>query len=328
MRLAPALSFALLSLAAIVPLATHAATKADEGFAAMLLYDGDAAVPRNRITRAHAGDDVVYFIKWKEPVARSSLRCVVTGPDTDIDDTQPFETDEPNGFSVCPIETEVTDAGEYKFVQYLDGQKVGEATITLDAVGFFDRMSRRGRGKWILAAAALVVLGIYFVRRAVTGDTRSLKQLVRGESGAERAVAIAAATKGAASGLDGAAALKRANAPPAPPPPDPLDEFRKRLAADASHRPSSAEDAWSIARAARKAGDTATAVAALRGFDKAWPGHALVPEMYLFSAKMMAEDMGNPDMARRIAAHIVQKYPGHFAAPEAKRLLESLPQGG
>lgn len=43
---------------------------------------------------------------------------------------------------------------------------------------------------------------------------------------------------------------------------------------------------------------------------------------------MMAEDMGNTDMARRIATHIVQKYPGHFAAPEARRLLASLPQSG
>lgn len=47
--------------------------------------------------------------------------------------------------------------------------------------------------------------------------------------------------------------------------------------------------------------------------------------MYLFSAQMMAGELKNPDMARRIAEHLMQKFPGHFVAPEATRLLTTLP---
>ena len=318
-------AFAFAAMLAAAADASAAAAKLDEGFAGVVLTDGSSLVPRNRITRARAGDDVAYWIKWKDPMPRSRLRCVVTGPDnTNIDDTVDFEEPEGSGFSVCPIETESGDAGEFTFTQYIDGEKVGEARITLDPLPFFDKMTRRRQGKIILAGFALLIVGIYWFRRWRTGDTRSMKQLARGETGAEMAVELAVASRGTVS----SAAVPRKSGPKAPPPApvDPVADFKKRLAGDAAHRASSAEEAWTIARAARKAGDTAVAVAAVRGFDKAWPGHALVPEVYLFSARMMAEDLGNPDMARKIAQHILQKYPGHFVAPEAKRLLAALPQ--
>ena len=104
-----------------------------------------------------------------------------------------------------------------------------------------------------------------------------------------------------------------------------LAQFKQRLAADPAHRAATGEAAFALAKTARKAGDGVAAVAAIKGFDKAYPGHALVPEVYLFSAQMMAGELKNPDMARRIAEHILQKYPGHFVAPEAKRLLATLP---
>jgi hypothetical protein len=300
-----------------------AAAKLDEGFASMVLTDGTSLIPRNRITNARAGDDVVYWIKWKDPMPRSTLRCVVTGPDTNIDETENFAEPEGGGFSICAIETETGDAGQYTFTQYLDGEKVGEAHITLDPLPFFDKMTRRRQGKIILAAFALLIVGIYWFRRWRTGDTRSMKQLARGETGAEMAVELAVASRGTVSSVP--TRVKSASKAPPLEPADPVADFKKRLAVDPAHRASSAEEAWTVARAARKAGDTAVAVAAVRGFDKAWPGHALVPEVYLFSAKMMFEDLANPEMARKIAQHIVQKYPGHFVAPEAKRLLAALP---
>lgn len=284
--------------------------KADEGFASMVVSDGTSVEPRNRITHATAGDDVVYWIKWKDPLPRATLRCVITGPDnTHIDEREELPEQDAGGFSTCAMETESSDAGVFRFTQYLDGEVVGEATFTLDSPSFFGTMTRRKQGKYILAAAGLLVFGIYWARRWMTGDKRSIKQLVRGENGAEMAVAIAVATKGAASGLPVRPVLKpsKVEPPPEAPPGSP------------------AEAAWKTAKAARKAGDVAAAVAAVRGFDKAYPGHELVPEVYLFSAQMMANELENPDMARKIAQHILAKYPGHFVAPEAKRLLAALP---
>ena len=67
-------------------------------------------------------------------------------------------------------------------------------------------------------------------------------------------------------------------------------------------------------------------MAVLRGFDKLFPGNEAIPEVYVFSAKLMAEDLGNAEMARKILEHVLQKYPGHFVAQEAKKYLQSMPQ--
>jgi len=79
-----------------------------------------------------------------------------------------------------------------------------------------------------------------------------------------------------------------------------------------------------IAKAARAAGDTNTAIAAVRGFDKAFPANALIPDVFVFTAKLMAEDLKNTEMARKIAEHVIAKYPGHYLAQEAKRILQTL----
>lgn len=71
--------------------------------------------------------------------------------------------------------------------------------------------------------------------------------------------------------------------------------------------------------------DSNAAVAALRGFDKLYPAHSAIPEVYLLSAQIMAEDLKNNAMARKILEHIMAKYPGHHVAPEAKRYLQTLP---
>ena len=64
---------------------TFALTKIRDGFAAMVLTDGTSFLPRTRITRAESGDDIVYWIQWQEPIPRSQLRCVISGPGTNID---------------------------------------------------------------------------------------------------------------------------------------------------------------------------------------------------------------------------------------------------
>jgi len=71
--------------------------------------------------------------------------------------------------------------------------------------------------------------------------------------------------------------------------------------------------------------DPSAAIAALRGFDKLNPGHSAIPEVYLLSAQILAEDLKNTAMARKILEHILAKFPGHHVAQEAKRCLQALP---
>jgi tetratricopeptide (TPR) repeat protein len=344
-----------------------ALTKLRQGFATMLVTDGVSLIPRNPVNRAHAGDDVYFWIQWKEPVPKSSLRCVITGPDnTNIDETQNFAEAEGEGFSVCGMETEDSDGGTYYFTQYLDGEKVGESSINIEKEPFF-KLSMRKKWKYMLGALGFVAIGAYWIRRKMTGDTRSLKQVLGGESAAERAVqdAIAIGTKAGG----GVAVPPIAARVPEAPKPDPATELRKMglqfqmligqpdksqglelgaryigqllkagreadalkvfkecLAASPAFRLAQAEEVLPMAKAARAANDPQAAVAAVRGFDKAYPGHALIPDVYLFSAKLMAEDLRNVDMARKILEHVLAKYPGHYLAQEAKRYLQAMPQ--
>ncbi len=94
---------------------------------------------------------------------------------------------------------------------------------------------------------------------------------------------------------------------------------------DKAARIANPDDVLPVAKAARAAGDPNTAVAAVRGFDKAFPGNTLIPDVFVFSAKLMAEDLKNTDMARKILEHVVAKYPGHYLAQDAKKYLTSLP---
>ena len=362
--------FAGVFLPALLLLCADAAalTKMRDGFATMLVTDGVSLIPRNPVNRAIVGDDVIYWIQWKEPVPKSTLRCVVTGPDTDIDETQNFAEAEGEGFSVCGMGTEDADAGTYTFVQYLDGEKVGEKQILVEKEPLFGKLSLRKKWKYMMAALGAVILAVYWVRRKMTGDTRSLKQVLGGESAAERAITDAIAIGAKAGG--GVVVPPIAARAPAPPPVDEGAELRKLgmqfdtmiaqadkakalelgaryiglllksskesealkvfkacLAANPAFRLAQPEDVLPLAKAARAAKDANAAVAAVRGFDKAFPGNALIPDVYLFSAKLMAEDLGNVEMARKILQHVMTKYPGHYLAQEAKRYLQSLPQG-
>ncbi len=103
-----------------------------------------------------------------------------------------------------------------------------------------------------------------------------------------------------------------------------VNVFKECLAADPTFRLGLPEEVLPVAKAARAAGDPNAAIAALRGFDKAYPGHELVPDVYVFSAKLMAEELKNPEMARKILQHVVTKYPGHYLAQDAKKYLQSL----
>ncbi len=356
----------LAALVLFVSLDAAAVTKIREGFATMVATDGTSLLPRNPVTRARAGDDVYYWIQWKEPIPRSTLRCVIKGPDTNVDETENFAEAEREGYSVCGVETESSGSGTYTFTQYLDGNMVGEQSINVEKEPFF-KGSLRKRWKSMITGLGLIILVGYWIRRKMTGDKRSIKEVFGGE-----AAAIPAAREALTIGsrIDGSAPAM-VMTPPAPPKVDEASElcklgqqyqtlmaqvdktkglelgrnylglllkarnepeaikvFKECITADAAFRPGQAEEVLLIAKAARGAGDSKAAVAALRGFDKVYPGHALIPDMYMFSAKLMAEDLGNAEMARKILQHVLVKYPGHYLAQEAKRYLDSMPKTG
>jgi hypothetical protein len=342
----------------------EALTKMREGFASMVVTDGTSLMPRNRITVGHAGDEVVYWIQWKEPVPKSSLRCVITGPDTNLDDTENFAEAEGEGYSICGMQADDADAGTFHFTQYLDGEKVGEASILVEKQSFFSDLSFRKKWKYMMGALAAIILAVYWIRRKMTGDTRALKEILGGEAPAAAAVrdAIVIGSRANPAGAP-AAAPATANSKAKDGPdlkklgaqfeyymgqPDKsqgLDAGRRYLAAliaakddggaikvlkqcaaaDPAFRLSNPDDVLPLAKAARAAGDSQAAVAAVRGFDKAFPGHALIPDVFLFTAKLLAEDLRNTEMAKKILEHILQKYPGHYLAQEARRYLQSMP---
>jgi hypothetical protein len=355
----------LATLACLASPDACAATKVRDGFASMLVTDGTSLIPRNPITRARGGEDVYYWIQWKDPMPRSTLRCVITGPDTKIDETENFAEAEGGGFSICGMDSEDADGGTYHFTQYLDGEMVGERSIVLEEEPFF-KGGMRKRWKWMMGALALIIIAGYWIRRTMSGDKRSLKQVMGGEPQAER-VAREAIAIGSRVGAGGQGASGR----PMPPKDDDAGEraklgrqfqtliaqadkskgleigrrylslllkegnpseavkvFKECIAADPAFRPAQAEEVLPIAKAARAAGDPKAAVAALRGFDKAHPGHGLIPEVFVFSAKLMAEDLNNAQMARKILQHVLERYPGHYIAQDAKRYLQSMPPPG
>jgi len=106
--------------------------------------------------------------------------------------------------------------------------------------------------------------------------------------------------------------------------PEAAGVFKDCLGLDPAFALADAEEVLPIANAARAAGDAKTAVAALRGFDRKYPGHSLLPDVYVFSAKLMADDLGNTEVAKKMLKHVTERYPEHPLSSEAKRALEAM----
>jgi hypothetical protein len=196
---------------------------------------------------------------------------------------------------------------------------VSEQSLLVEKPGFFSswKVSRRKQYKYMMGALALVIIGVVWIRRKMAGDHRGAAEVFRSDKAppiARENVTIGSRVAGGGAAVAAAAAA---------PPPDPLATFKKRLGVDPAYR-LPPEEVLPVAKAARAAGDPQTAIAALRGFDKANPGHALIPDVYLFSAKLMAEDLGNKDMARKVLEHLVAKYPGHHLAQDARGYLKAM----
>ncbi len=77
-----------------------------------------------------------------------------------------------------------------------------------------------------------------------------------------------------------------------------------------------------LARRSLERGRFEQAGALLRGFDKRWPGHADLPEVYLLGGRLLAEGARDAAGARRLFEHVIAAYPGSAAAAQARRFLQ------
>ncbi|MDR2186586.1 MAG: hypothetical protein LBE62_00875, partial [Azonexus sp.] len=78
------------------------------------------------------------------------------------------------------------------------------------------------------------------------------------------------------------------------------------------------------AKEARRQHDPKLALDIMRAFDKNHPGHPLIPDVYFLSASILCEDLRRDDMADRIFAAIVKRYPEHACAAQAGKYRETL----
>ena len=315
------------AVAGIVTLTGAAApAKLEEGLSTGVTRRGQL----NRVDKAYTTDQVYYWIRVEgsKEGQRSVTHCVVTDPRgvPIVDSKDAFEGDGEDDYLFCGVDgdDEELAAGSYKFEISLNGEKVGERIVPISEKSFFAGLSSRKKYRYALGVLGLIVLvGGWMmkkVREKKGGETPEPPQGVRG-------VVIGSNVPAAA--MSAAAAPAAQKAPAAPPPPTSEDlakNFKAKVAADADFRIARAEDVLPIAKAARAAGDSKTAIAAVRGFDKTFPGHALIPDVFVFSAKLLAEDLRNPAMARKILEHVVAKYPGHHLAQEARNYLKGMPQ--
>ncbi|WP_028312541.1 tetratricopeptide repeat protein [Derxia gummosa] len=105
-----------------------------------------------------------------------------------------------------------------------------------------------------------------------------------------------------------------------------LTELR---ALDAEFRPDDAAHELPLAQAALRRQEPELALALLRGFDKRNRGHAQVPDVYLFTARLLATQYRDERTAVAILRTLLARHAGSAAAVEAKILLDSLaPAGG
>ena len=101
-----------------------------------------------------------------------------------------------------------------------------------------------------------------------------------------------------------------------------LDLVEEALARRADWAPRRAESIAPLARAAVQKGRPQIAATLIRGFDKKYPGHPDIPQVYFVGAQLMAESAGKPDEARRILQYLLQKYASDPVAAEARRYLD------
>ncbi|TWO72419.1 outer membrane protein assembly factor BamD [Caenimonas sedimenti] len=102
------------------------------------------------------------------------------------------------------------------------------------------------------------------------------------------------------------------------------EALRKLQALDATFLPADGDAVLPAATAAVQQRDFALATQLLRGFDKRFPGHKDTPGVYFLGARLLSEQNRQHDKAARILRSVLQHFPEHPVAPEARNYLQVL----
>lgn len=98
-------------------------------------------------------------------------------------------------------------------------------------------------------------------------------------------------------------------------------------------RPEDPATLLALAQAARSTRDPKLALDLMRSFDKNHPRHPLTPEVYSLSARILCEDLRKDDIADHLFATLLERYPDHPCAVQAREYrsvlarMQQSPQG-
>jgi hypothetical protein len=103
-----------------------------------------------------------------------------------------------------------------------------------------------------------------------------------------------------------------------------LQLFRSMRERDAAFAPEQPAALLRLAEAARRRREFPEALALVKGFDKRFPGHAEIPAVYLFAARVLCENLRQDAGARQILGALLARYPEHAVSAEARQLLAAI----
>ncbi len=174
MEVQGSLRLAIVAIAALVfpgADALAAATKVDEGFATR---SSNGRI-RTGINRGKAGDDVVFWVQWKDLDTHTKVHCTVRKDNAsgEVLFEEDGEIDTQEGeegvFSLCPMETEADDTGAFWVAQKINGEQVAERIIVLESASWWGGLSMYRKWKYGIGALALVIVGVGWVRKKMSG---------------------------------------------------------------------------------------------------------------------------------------------------------------
>lgn len=97
-----------------------------------------------------------------------------------------------------------------------------------------------------------------------------------------------------------------------------LDVLRRCREKAAEFRPEDPATILALAQAARSGRDAKFAMEIIRSFDRVFPQHPLIPDVYSLGARILCEDLRQDAKADRLFAAICEHYPDHPCAVQAR----------
>ncbi|MDO4769147.1 MAG: hypothetical protein Q4A11_02100 [Brachymonas sp.] len=90
-----------------------------------------------------------------------------------------------------------------------------------------------------------------------------------------------------------------------------------------NYLPDSAAVTWVLAKDAWKTHDSTLTLQLLRGFDRRFPRHPLVPDVYALIARVLHQGLDKHEQARAVLRSLQKRYPHHPSTLEVERMLSA-----